>query len=78
MALELQAKPERQQDLSIFRQQLVASGYQEAVTYSFVDPDLQKLVDPETVGIALQNPISADMSVMRTSLWPGLLIHRDL
>jgi phenylalanyl-tRNA synthetase beta chain len=73
MALELQAKPERQQDLSIFRQQLAASGYQEAVTYSFVDPDLQKLVDPETVGIALQNPISADMSVMRTSLWPGLL-----
>ena len=73
MALELQAKPERQQDLSIFRQQLVASGYQEAVTYSFVDSDLQKLVDPETVGIALQNPISADMSVMRTSLWPGLL-----
>ena len=73
MALELQAKPERQQDLSIFRQQLVASGYQEAVTYSFVDPDLQKLVDPEAVGIALQNPISADMSVMRTSLWPGLL-----
>jgi len=73
MALELQAKPERQQDLSIFRQQLVASGYQEAVTYSFVDPGLQKLVDPETVGIALQNPISADMSVMRTSLWPGLL-----
>ena len=73
MALELQAKPERQQDLSIFRQQLVANGYQEAVTYSFVDPDLQKLVDPETVGIALQNPISADMSVMRTSLWPGLL-----
>ena len=73
MALELQAKPERQQDLSIFRQQLVASGYQEAVTYSFVDPELQTLVDPDTVGIALQNPISADMSVMRTSLWPGLL-----
>ena len=73
MALELQAKPERQRDLSIFRQQLVASGYQEAVTYSFVDPELQKWVDPETVGVALQNPISADMSVMRTSLWPGLL-----
>ena len=73
MALELQAKPERQQDLSTFRQQLVASGYQEAVTYSFVDPELQKLIDPETAGIALQNPISADMSVMRTSLWPGLL-----
>ena len=73
MALELRAKPERQQDLGIFRQQLVASGYQEAVTYSFVDPDLQRLVDPDTAGVALQNPISADMSVMRTSLWPGLL-----
>ncbi|ETN92176.1 Phenylalanine--tRNA ligase beta subunit [Gammaproteobacteria bacterium MOLA455] len=73
MALELQAKPERQQDLSILRQQLVASGYQEAVTYSFVDPELQKWVDPETLAVALQNPISADMSVMRTSLWPGLL-----
>ena len=73
MALELQGKPETEQALSVFRRQLIAGGYQEAITYSFVDPDLQKLVDPETAAIALQNPISADMSVMRTSLWPGLL-----
>jgi phenylalanyl-tRNA synthetase beta chain len=51
----------------------VASGYQEAVTYSFVDPAMQKLIDPEIEPVALANPISADMSVMRTSLWPGLL-----
>jgi phenylalanyl-tRNA synthetase beta chain len=43
------------------------------VTYSFVDPDLQKLIDPEITPVALANPISADMAVMRTSLWPGLL-----
>ena len=73
MALELQANPETIQGLPAFRNQLVARGYQEAVTYSFVDPSLQKMIDPEIQPIALANPISADMSVMRTSLWAGLL-----
>ena len=73
MALELQADPEVEQGLSPFRRQLVASGYQEAITYSFVDPDLQKLIDPEITPVPLANPISADMAVMRTSLWTGLL-----
>ncbi len=52
---------------------LVDRGYQEAITYSFVDEALQKLITPKINGIPLANPISADMSVMRTSLWPGLL-----
>ncbi|MDP6198084.1 MAG: phenylalanine--tRNA ligase subunit beta [Porticoccaceae bacterium] len=73
MALELQANPETIQGLPAFRNHLVASGYQEAVTYSFVDPNLQRLIDPDIEPVALANPISADMSVMRTSLWPGLL-----
>ena len=73
MALELKADPEVEQGLSSFRRQLVASGYQEAVTYSFVDLELQKLIDPEITPVALANPISADMAVMRTSLWTGLL-----
>ena len=60
-------------DLTRARQVLVARGYQEAVTYSFVSPELQRLVDPQREGIRLTNPIAADMSVMRTSLWPGLL-----
>ncbi len=53
---------------------LVDRGYQEAITYSFVDPDMQRhlaLADEQT--IALANPISADLSVMRTSLWSGLI-----
>ncbi|MER2528211.1 MAG: phenylalanine--tRNA ligase subunit beta [Candidatus Competibacter denitrificans] len=52
---------------------LVQRGFQEAITYSFVDPSLQKAIDPEREPLALSNPISADLAVMRTSLWPGLL-----
>jgi len=52
---------------------LVSLGYQEAITYSFVGHDLQKEINPNEEAISLANPISADMSVMRTSLWPGLL-----
>src|SRR5690606_1739635 len=42
-------------------------------TYSFVDPELQRMLFPEVEGIALANPISSDMSVMRVSLLPGLV-----
>ena len=52
---------------------LVDRGYQEAITYSFVEPKLQSLVDPHSRPLALSNPLSADLAVMRTSLWPGLL-----
>jgi len=52
---------------------LVNRGYQEAITYSFVDNKLQELITPDAVCLKLANPISADLSVMRTSLWPGLL-----
>jgi phenylalanyl-tRNA synthetase beta chain len=53
---------------------LANRGYFEAVTYSFVDPDVQKLFDPDGANpLVLANPISADLAVMRTSLWPGLV-----
>ncbi len=48
-------------------------GYREAITYTFVDPSLQRLLFPETPALALSNPISADLSEMRVSLWPGLI-----
>lgn len=59
--------------LSAVRSQLVARGYQEAITYSFVEPKLLKHFDPDAEPVELQNPISADMAVMRTTLWPGLV-----
>jgi phenylalanyl-tRNA synthetase beta chain len=58
-------------------QALVARGYEEAITYAFVDPVLQEQLFPERPGLALSNPISSDLSVMRVSLWPGL-IHAAL
>ncbi|MFO7529669.1 MAG: phenylalanine--tRNA ligase subunit beta [Marinobacter sp.] len=72
-SLGLVAREEAKRPVSAIRNYFVAQGYQEAVTYSFVDPKVQKLVDPERDGIALANPISADLSVMRTTLWSGLL-----
>jgi phenylalanyl-tRNA synthetase beta chain len=59
--------------MNLVKQTLVDRGFYEAITYSFIDPALQKLVDPENEAIALANPISADMGVMRTNLWAGLL-----
>ncbi len=52
---------------------LVARDYQEVITYSFVDPALQSLVDPDHAPLALSNPLSSDLAVMRTTLWQGLL-----
>jgi phenylalanyl-tRNA synthetase beta chain len=54
-------------------QTLALRGYHEAITYAFVDPQLQARLFPDVAGIALANPIASDLSVMRVSLWPGLL-----
>ena len=58
---------------SQLRNQMVARGFQEAVTYSFVAPDLQAAMLPDAVSPVLANPISSDLSVMRASLFPGLV-----
>lgn len=55
------------------RQLLVARGYQEAVTFSFVDPKIEALLAPGADNIALANPISADLGMMRSTLWSGLV-----
>ena len=52
---------------------LAVRGYQEAITLAFVDPALQAQLFPDRPGLALSNPIASDLSVMRVSLWPGLL-----
>jgi phenylalanyl-tRNA synthetase beta chain len=52
---------------------LAGRGYQEAITYAFVDPMLQGKLFPAVVTPAISNPIASDMAVMRASLWPGLI-----
>jgi phenylalanyl-tRNA synthetase beta chain len=64
---ESRVRPER------VRQLLVDRGYQEAITYSFTDPDLDSRMAGGTPGTRLVNPIASDLAVMRQSLWPGLL-----
>jgi phenylalanyl-tRNA synthetase beta chain len=67
------AAPEESAQEHTFLEALAMRGYQEALTYAFVDPVLQAKLFPERPGLALANPIASDMSVMRMSLWPGLL-----
>ena len=69
----MQPKPESIISLRRIKDLLVDRGYQEAVTYSFVDPKIQHILHPNEPVITLPNPISSEMSVMRLSLWSGLL-----
>ncbi|PHR81307.1 MAG: phenylalanine--tRNA ligase subunit beta [Colwellia sp.] len=67
----------KQQEANIsvnkLKQTLVNRDYQEAITYSFVDPKVQGLLHPDEAVMTLPHPISSEMSVMRLSLFTGLL-----
>ena len=75
MRQSLDFKPEGEVPIRRMCDLLVDLGYQEVVTYSFVDPDHLRLLtkSPDEQVINLQNPISEEMSVMRSSLLPGLV-----
>lgn len=73
MRSELGKATEAVLDLDRAKDLLVDRGYQEAITYSFVDEEIQQAIAPDDEVVRLKNPISADLSVMRTTLWCGLL-----
>ena len=73
LSISPMAVPETQASDARLRDLLVARDYQEVITYSFVDPSWQQQLHPGQAMARLANPISADMAVMRTSLWTGLL-----
>lgn len=52
---------------------LADRGYREAITYTFVDPAVQRQLFPDSPGLALTNPISAELGEMRVSLWSSLI-----
>ena len=52
---------------------LVSAGYQEVVTYSFVDESWERDLLGNAHPIKLKNPIASNLSVMRSGLWGGLL-----
>lgn len=59
--------------LSKIKSLLIHRGYQEIITYSFVNPDVQKILFPMENPLILKNPITKNMSSMRLSLWIGLI-----
>ncbi len=72
-ALTMLESPEQEMHLNHLRDGLVSAGYQEVVTYSFVDESWERDLLSNDAPIKLKNPIASNLSVMRTSLWGGLL-----
>ena len=70
---QFRASPEERPAEHVIVEALAMRGYEEAITYAFVDPVLQKQLFPEAEGLPLANPIASDLAVMRVSLWPGLV-----
>ena len=72
-ALALAIEPEARIGELALREHLAARGYFEAVNLSFVSPDLLTRWQMSGGTVALANPLSADLAVMRPSLLPGLV-----
>ncbi len=73
LPLTMHLPPEAGFSLERARNLLNAREYQEVITYSFISAEAAGHLDPRGEQIILANPISADMAVMRPSLWGGLL-----
>ena len=69
----LQTVTESKVDMEFAAAALIARDYQEVVTYSFIDADADKAFSGVESQLVLSNPISSEMSVMRASLWPGMV-----
>ena len=52
---------------------MVSCGYSEVINYSFISPSMNIMMGTNSKTIDIKNPLSIEMSVMRTSLLPGLL-----
>ncbi len=73
LPVTLRTVPEERLPMAQVNALLRDRGYQEAITYSFVDAALQRKLAPEREPVSLVNPLSSDMAVMRTTLWTGLV-----
>ena len=71
--LRLLPTPEGQRNRLDIARGLVGRDYQEVITYSFVEPDWERDFAANTHPVAVINPIAAQMSVMRSTLFGGLV-----
>ena len=67
------AKYQDQFEVAQLRQTVVTLGYQEAISFSFADLKLEKQLNPDVNPLALANPISSDLAVMRSTLLSSLI-----
>lgn len=67
------AKYQDQFEVAQLRQTAVTLGYQEAISFSFADLKLEKQLNPAVNPLALANPISSDLAVMRSTLLSSLI-----
>lgn len=72
-SVDLPAQSEQTLSVVTLKRHLASKGFQEAITYSFIEPSWHQLFFPEEPALALLNPISSDLAWMRTSLIPGLV-----
>jgi phenylalanyl-tRNA synthetase beta chain len=71
--LQLNKENEGHNHLKKIRELLVGRDFQEVISYSFVDAKVLEILNPGVPALALANPIASELSVMRTSLLPGLV-----
>ncbi len=71
--LTMAGVPEAEIPLMRLKHYLVDQDIQEAVTYSFVNPEMQALLGDGVQGVRLANPITSNLAEMRRSLIPGLV-----
>ena len=67
------AKYQDQFEVAQLRQTAVTLGYREAISFSFADLKLEKQLNPAVNPLALANPISSDLAVMRSTLLSSLI-----
>lgn len=65
--------PETERSSSFIREAVCARDYQEVINFSFVELDWEQRWLGHADPIRLLNPIASQMSVMRSSLLPGLI-----
>ena len=73
VSAKLAVAPESELSRRSLADHLVCRGFREAVTYSFIDASWAATVALPDNQVAVKNPISADLAVMRPSMLPGLV-----
>jgi len=68
-----QVRPEAQRSLYAVRRSVAARGYQEAITFSFVEEKWEVDFAGNTAPIRVLNPIASPLAVMRSSLIGSLV-----